>query len=66
MKRQCAWFGLVISQPHRSQDKRITHTICPPCAEQILLEAGLPASDIPGWLAAEVRPGSPDLLQKVA
>jgi len=64
----------MLGQSERSQDQRITHSICSCCAEAMLLEAVFSASDMPGWIelgaaseAARIVPsGAPDRLQKIA
>jgi hypothetical protein len=39
---------LVLNQSHWSYEKRITHTICTACAEQMLLDCGMAAIELDG------------------
>ena len=50
MKRQCAWCGLVLNQSQWSYEKRITHTNCAGCAEEMLHDFDMPVTECAEFL----------------
>ena len=55
MTRQCAWCSLILSRIETAAEERVTHTICEPCAAEILSLAGL-RGDEPALGSSQTAP----------